>query len=593
MAEEPVVYMSKKTWQYSKGNRPKLIFYICLSVVKNLIYFLQPLVVAYLLNTIQKEGVTSNNLTKLFLITSLFVVITIITWVLHAPSRILERKNAFHVRANYKKYLIDGVLSLPPEWHTEHHSGDTIDKIEKGTIALYNFAGGTYDIIESVIRLITSVAVLFYFNFSSGIVVIFIAIIAVLIVLGYDKRLRNHYREINHAENATSQKVFDVISNITTIIILRVQKIASSQIFKKIMHPFKTYEEYVTINELKWALVSLLSSCMYFFVLMAYFLVVVSTGEAVLIGTVFALYSYVDNISGLFYRFAYKYSDIVMQKSAVENAEELAVDFKTECINCSPISKDWRSIEIKHLTFSYDEPNFGKKRKDHIDLKDVDMKIRKGEKIALIGESGSGKTTFLKLIRGLYTPSEIDLRVDDKRITNFDDISESITLIPQDPEIFTTTIKENITMGMEYDDNMIKKHTNLACFTNVADRLPNKLLSNIKEKGVNLSGGEKQRLALSRGLLACEGKEIILLDEPTSSVDSRNELQIYKNIFNEYKHKTMLSTVHRLHLLPLFDNIYYFKDGKIIARGSMHKLLKDYPEFRSLWKKYNNKRKKI
>ena len=127
----------------------------------------------------------------------------------------------------------------------------------------------------------------------------------------------------------------------------------------------------------------------------------------------------------------------------------------------------------------------------------------------------------------------------------------------------------------------------MARFTDVAERLPKKLNSFIFEKGVNLSGGEKQRLALARGLMACVDKAIVLLDEPTSSVDTKNELEIYHNIFDEFKEKTILASVHRLHLLSLFDTIYYFKAGKIIASGTLDELLATSEEFKDLWEKYH------
>ena len=127
----------------------------------------------------------------------------------------------------------------------------------------------------------------------------------------------------------------------------------------------------------------------------------------------------------------------------------------------------------------------------------------------------------------------------------------------------------------------------MARFTEVAERLPKKFDSSIVEKGVNLSGGEKQRLALARGLLACEDKAIVLLDEPTSSVDSGNELAIYENIFREFKDKTIISSVHRLHLLQQFDTIYLFENGRIIASGSFAELLQLSPEFQAMWEKYS------
>ena len=114
-----------------------------------------------------------------------------------------------------------------------------------------------------------------------------------------------------------------------------------------------------------------------------------------------------------------------------------------------------------------------------------------------------------------------------------------------------------------------------------------KLASFIHEKGVNLSGGEKQRLALARGLMASQDKSIVLFDEPTSSVDTRNELRIFNNIFNEFQGKTILASVHRLHLLSSFDTIYFFDQGKIVAFGSLQELLTESSEFQELWDKYH------
>jgi len=169
----------------------------------------------------------------------------------------------------------------------------------------------------------------------------------------------------------------------------------------------------------------------------------------------------------------------------------------------------------------------------------------------------------------------------------FKSISSEIALIPQDPEIFSTTIKENITLGVGHNLNYIKRFTDMAKFTEIVGRLPKGFSSSIVERGVNLSGGEKQRLALARGLMACEDKEIILLDEPTSSVDFKNEFLIYQNIFEKFKKKTVVSSIHRLHLLPLFDRICIFKNGKIIESGSFEELMKKSESFKKMIENYN------
>jgi len=131
----------------------------------------------------------------------------------------------------------------------------------------------------------------------------------------------------------------------------------------------------------------------------------------------------------------------------------------------------------------------------------------------------------------------------------------------------------------------------MARVTEVIKSLPKKEESLVYEKGVNLSGGEKQRLALARGLLASSQRQMVLLDEPTSSVDPKNELKIYKNIFKEFKSKTIISSIHRMHLLTMFDKIYLFQRGRIVAQGTFDELMQTSALFRLQWKKYQRSRK--
>ncbi len=580
----PVIYLTLKMWEYSKGNRRQVVLYFLMFVIANLIDLLDPLVVAKILNIIQERGINSSTLPTLVMYLSFFIAITVGFWIFHGPGRVLEEKNAFWVEANYKKYLIDGTMALPAEWHTDHHSGDTIDKINKGSGALYRYSSDTFEVIETVVRFIGSYIALAYFNLHASYIVLLMVILTVTMILKIDKVLIKQYKELNKMDNNISAKVFDVISNITTVIILRVEKLVSKTIFRKIIKPFNLFVRNNKINEVKWFLVSFCSALMLFLTLFSYIYFNFKTGAVILVGTVYALYGYVSRINDLFYRFAYRYSDITRQRTNVMNAEEISGEFRRKSkVKTIYLGNQWRELKIESLKFAYQASDG-----TNLHLDNISLTVKRKERIALIGESGSGKTTLLKVIRDLYTPRQVKLYLDGKLLKHgFKAISPDIALIPQDPEIFSTTIKENITLGVNHSLSYIKKFTDLACFTEVAERLPKKLDSSIVEKGVNLSGGEKQRLALARGLMACEDKAIVLLDEPTSSIDLKNELTIYQNIFEKFKNKTIISSVHRLHLLYLFDQIYFFKEGKIIISGSFNELLKKSPDFQEIWEKYN------
>ena len=583
--DSPLVYLTRKTWKYSEGNRKSVILYFVLFVIANLFALSETLIIASILNVIQKQGISEENLMYIIGLLSLTILASVLMWIFHGPARVIENKNAFLVRANYKRYLLGGTLGLPVKWHTDHHSGDTIDKIEKGTNALYNYAGDTFLIIETIVRLIGSYVALVYFNFNSLYIVLIMVALTVWIILRFDKVLVRQYKELFKAENTISAKIYDAISNITTVIILRVEKLVLRSIMKRIKTPLKLFIENNKINEWKWFLVTMCSALTTFLILGTYLYGAVTTGAVIAIGTIYALYGYVEKISGLFFRFAYMYGDIVRFKTAVANAEEVAREF-TDKLKAgeAELESSWKEVNIKSLNFSYHTDEGA-----DLHLDDVSFTIKKGEKIAFIGASGSGKTTLLKIIRGLYQPKQLEVRVDGKKMKNgFTSISPAIALIPQEPEIFATTIKENITIGVDHTLEEIQQYTDMAKFTEVVLRLPHTFDSSIVEKGVNLSGGEKQRLALARGLLACKDKSIILLDEPTSSVDFKNEMLIYENIFKSFKDKAIISSIHRLHLLPLFDTIYLFADGKLKASGSFNDLLKESKFFKVMWDSYNS-----
>jgi ABC-type bacteriocin/lantibiotic exporter with double-glycine peptidase domain len=279
------------------------------------------------------------------------------------------------------------------------------------------------------------------------------------------------------------------------------------------------------------------------------------------------------------------YESIMYGKAGVENAKEIEQAIETNTAKGKKrVIDEWKTLDIRGLNFSYENTTQDDSR--HLD--DINLTITRGERIACIGESGSGKTTFLKILHGLYDSAHANVTFDQgKEIsTNFTDIKLETMLVPQEPEVFSSTIKENITLGLEYSNEEISKVTNLAQFTDVIKQLPNGLQSVINEKGVNLSGGQKQRLALARAVLFAQEKDVILLDESTSSVDPENESLIYQNILKEFAGKTILASIHKMNLLKHFDKIVIFADGKVIDIGTFNELLKRNKRFKKNWEKF-------
>jgi ABC-type bacteriocin/lantibiotic exporter with double-glycine peptidase domain len=238
----------------------------------------------------------------------------------------------------------------------------------------------------------------------------------------------------------------------------------------------------------------------------------------------------------------------------------------------------WRNIEIKNLIFTHHE---GEDALHH--LRSVHLRIQAGQKIAFVGASGSGKTTFLTLMRGLYKAQSVTLSIDGQLFENLAPLSGFTTLIPQDSEVFENTVEYNITFGTHVSKAVVAEALSISCFDQVLPKLPHGLATDIRERGVNMSGGQKQRLALARGLVAAQDSSLLLLDEPTSNIDQTTEGVIFDRLFKHFADKAIIATVHRLYLLPRFDHIVVMENGSIIEQGNFTELLARQGAFARLW----------
>ena len=400
----------------------------------------------------------------------------------------------------------------------------------------------------------------------------------------FDKKLRGYYKELNVYSNKVSAAVFDYVSNIFTVITLRLKKTVAQEINDRLMASHDTNKKAVVLNEIKWGFGDLAISLMTVVVLIFKAYTDYASEGVIMIGTLYILYGYLERAGGTFQRFAQIYGEIVRYDARLVGARPIEEAFeKVKNEVGEKLPPNWEKIELKNFDFKYDQEG----EKKH--LSKVNISFKRGQRIALIGESGSGKSTILSLMRGLYPPDKGDVYCDGKKLNHGPSrLKQHITLIPQDPEIFNNTIKYNITMDLKVKKEHLEKVIDMAQFGKVVDRLEKGLNTNVLEKGVSLSGGEKQRLALARGILAARKSEILLLDEPTSSVDSLNEMRIHEALFRVFRKKTIISSIHRLHLLKNFDYIYMFDKGKIIAEGTFDEMKKT-PKFKKVWEKYGTK----
>lgn len=550
-------------------------------IMANVVLALHPLLYGWFVESVQKDS--DAVLENVWWYAGAYIGLTLLEWAFHGPARIMERKLAFDLSKNFLDELYHQSLHLPIRWHQDHHSGATINRIRKAYEALRDFFQDGFMFLHAFSKFVFSFAAIVYFSPLYGTIGVLIGILTVWVIFKFDKPFIKALDETNEKEHIVSSTLFDSLSNIITVITLRLEKRMESSLMNKVADVFPPFKRNVLINEWKWFVASLFIGLIYVVVTVGYIYQNYTPGAVFLVGGLVTLLGYVNQFTSVFQDVAWQYTEIIRYNTEVQTARMIGQAYhdqnRPETIDTLP--KNWKEIRINNLSFSHSE-TYEANKKAH-SLHSLNLRIRRGERVAFIGESGSGKSTLLALLRGLYDAEKgAVLTVDNAENLPLDILSEAVTLFPQDPEIFENTIAYNITLGLPFDPEDILKVCETAQFSSVIEKLPNGLESNIQEKGVNLSGGQKQRLALARGVLAARSSDIILLDEPTSSVDPKTEALIYDNMFEEFKDKAILSALHRLHLLPKFDYIYILKDGILIDEGTFGHLNRNSQIFHDL-----------
>lgn len=552
-----------------------------LFIISNLAMSAFPIIWGIFINELQTEGVDA--LRSVWKYAGIYLLLHFIDWASHGPARVMERKLAFHVSRNFLQELYHKTVHLPVKWHQDNHSGATINRVRKAYEALKSFFDSGFMYFQTFAKMVFALGAMVYFSPLFGGVAVLMGIVILLTILRFDKPFIEASKETNEKEHEVSAGLFDSLSNIITVITLRLEQRMESGILQRISNIFPPFLRKVRINEWKWFTVDTLVKLMYVTIVIGFIYQNWVPGEVFLVGGLVTLVGYVNQFTGVFHNFAWQYTHIVSYDTDVRTAENIikAYDQLHVADAGQPLPEDWQSVEIGQLNFVHKET--WSSDSGSLGLYDLNLRFRKGQKIALIGESGSGKSTLLALLRGLYAPESSEVRIDGKK-SNIQLITDHVTLFPQEPEIFENTIEYNITLGLPFSEEEIGRVCRAVRFSEVIQQLPQGLKSNIREKGVNLSGGQKQRLALARGVLAGRDSDIILMDEPTSSVDPKTEMIIYDQLFEEFKDKAVLSSLHRLHLLAKFDYVYVLDKGRIVDQGTFQELLQNSPVFQELWR---------
>ena len=286
------------------------------------------------------------------------------------------------------------------------------------------------------------------------------------------------------------------------------------------------------------------------------------------IGLMFAMFGYiwfimtpVQDILTIQYSYA-------SAKTAMNRINKI-LDLKIEKNGILTLDSNSKKVDIsiKNLSFSYNE--------DKEVLKNISFDIKSGEKVAIIGASGSGKTTIANIISGFYSKNSGDIFYNNISIDdlNRQNLRENIFLILQMPILFNNTLRFNITMGNEnISDVEIFKALKIAQLYETVENMPNGLETLVGKHGIRLSGGQRQRLSIARMIIA--NPAVVIFDESTSALDVHTEVKLFSELEEFLKEKTVITIAHRLSTVKNADMIYVIDDGKLVQSGN-HKELEE------------------
>ena len=245
-----------------------------------------------------------------------------------------------------------------------------------------------------------------------------------------------------------------------------------------------------------------------------------------------------------------------------------------------------KDLKITNGQIRFDNVSFSYKKEERSILKSINLNIEGGKMTALVGHSGSGKSTILNLIPRLYNINSGDILIDGQSIldTKINSLRKNISIVSQDTTLFDDTIKNNILYAnIDASDQQLMEASNLSFVSEFIENLPDKFETIIGENGVRLSGGEKQRLSIARAIL--KNSPIILLDEATSSLDAETESKIQKALNILTKNKTTIVIAHRLSTVLNANKIFVVDDGKIVAEGKHEQLLVNSEIYKNFYEK--------
>ena len=490
---------------------------------------------------------------------------------LHLLNRFL-----MNIMTDLKRSYYNHILNLSHRFHVTNKTGSLISRLIRGASAMERLSDVlVFNVFPLIFQFILVMITVIYFDIRAALSVV----LMVVLFIAYSVKIQEKQRVANldRTKKEDFEKAFvsDTMTNIDSIKYFGKEKLIKSK-FKS--YTEKTKKSYIwfwdyfrLLDSGQSLIVALGLFFILFFPMLKFLQGAITIGEIVFIYTMygnlmFPLYGFVHGIRQYYRAMAdfdplFDYGDIANEIQDKPNAKKLKINQGT--------------IEFKNVDFKYHKRSIFQK---------FNLNIKKDQKVALVGHSGCGKTTLVKLLYRLYDPQKGQILIDNKDIKDFkqESLREELSIVPQEAVLFDDTIYNNIAFSNpKATPQQVFKAIKFAQLDKIIDEFPNKEKTIVGERGVKLSGGEKQRVSIARAILA--NKQILVLDEATSSLDSETEHEIQRDLAKLMQGRTNIIIAHRLSTIMHADKIIVMDKGKIVQQGRHYDLIRKPGQYKKLW----------
>ena len=574
MAEDKLTftYYLKLLFPFVKKDLGLLIFGLFAMLVTSGLRLLNPLILAQIID----HSIPDKNMAQMFQYGAYFVIVILLSGLLSYLQILLLSRLGIKIITKFKGNVFSHLLKLPVSWFNKQPVGELIARVESDSERVkVLFSDLSITIIGNVLFFIGGFVILFILQWQ---ITIYILPAIILCGIGYwflFKYLNKFFRLIRERYAIITAKITDYVQGIQMIQALNQEKKALQDVEKASLDKKKV--------EVHTQIIEYGSHSIFSFMVNVVFIIIVILVSApkiiagtLTVGILIVFIQYIYQLVWPLMQISENVMQIQRSFASLKRILELTeLPTEDDTYTGTKIPVFAQEIKFENVWFAYKE--------DEWVLKDISFTIPKGKKIALVGPSGSGKTTTVSLLCGFYPVEKGKILIDGVPLSEMDfrEWRKKIGLILQDVYLFPGSILENVRVyNDQISEDKVQKAISIVQLDDFIKKLPEGINAELAERGQNVSQGEKQLISFARAL-AFEA-EIIIMDEATASIDPQTEAKIQRSMENLLSGKTALVVAHRLTSVLDADEILYFSDGRITARGKHNELLQTSPEYQKL-----------